>query len=266
MTKKVSVPILTYHGLFSDPTEISGRSIEETYYWLPVREFEQQVQEMDRRGFTAIPISAILPGAPPIHVERPLVVTFDDGWKSDLRLALPILRNVGWRSEHFITVGWSGKPGFLSWEDLKEIDRAGGGIHSHTMTHQDLDRLPEDKARLELGESKRALEEQLGSSVEFLSLPGGTGARPAIVEMAKSLGYRGICTSLVGLNRPGEKVFRLRRFTITRDIPRERILAWLDGIGVNRMRIRLGALRILRRMMGRRLYVRIKERILESRG
>jgi peptidoglycan/xylan/chitin deacetylase (PgdA/CDA1 family) len=195
-------------------------------------------------------------------VEKPIVITFDDGWASDTRYAAPILDRLGWRSEHFVTVDWIGRSGFMSWAALTELMASNRGIHSHTMTHADLDRMGAAELQRELALSKSILESALGRVVDFLALPGGTGAAAPVVQLARSLGYLGICTSKIGVNRPGADPYWLRRITVTANTSLDMLLRWVDGADLLHSKLQQAALRRVRGLLGSHLYESLKEALL----
>jgi peptidoglycan/xylan/chitin deacetylase (PgdA/CDA1 family) len=255
------VPILMYHALVAEGAELAGRPRGVTRYWTQVGEFERQVRALAERGFAAVSLSSLLPGARPVSVRRPLVVTFDDGWASDVALARPILGRLGWTSEHFVTVDWIGTRGFMSWRQLRQLAQDGCGVQSHTMSHRDLDALGPRDVRRELQASKAVLERRLGRPVEFLGLPGGRGATALVVTQARSLGYRGICTSTVGVHRRGADPYALHRLPVTRGTTVDDVLGWVEGRGLTRVRLMSRVSRLARRLLGIRLYEGMKERL-----
>ena len=66
--------------------------------------------------------------------------------------------------------------------------------------------------KLELLESKKVLEEITGKKIELLSLPGGYHS-PKVKEIARELGYKGICTSKFGLNDIYTNLLELKRIS-----------------------------------------------------
>jgi peptidoglycan/xylan/chitin deacetylase (PgdA/CDA1 family) len=257
------VPILMYHRLFAEPAELFGWPRAITRHWVSVADFASQMRALADHGYSAISLSSLLAGAPFTKAAKPLVVTFDDGWQSDLRHARPILDRLGWPSEHFVTVGWIGTDAFVSWAELGKLAETGAGIHSHSLTHRDFDRLPPSEVRHELDSSKTWLEQRLGRPVEFLALPGGTGASASVRVIARACGYRGICTSKVGLNVPGvADPFALRRLPVTRGTPLRSLLAWVAGREVDRLVLSRESLRVARAIVPSALYGYLRELVL----
>ncbi len=103
----------------------------------------------------------------------------------------------------------------LSWEEVKAMNRAGIQFGSHTATHPILSRVDRDHARREIVDSKRAIEEQLGTPVEGFAYPNGTRADflPETKTLLQEAGYRYAVTTIGGSNEPEEDVYELRRAT-----------------------------------------------------
>ena len=256
------VPVLLYHGLWTDSAQLQGRSAAEAHYWLRAEEFAAQVCRLAAYGYTTVPLNALLPDSVGPQPPKPIVLTFDDGWASDWRVAVPILRRLGWRAELFVTVDWIGRPGFMTWEEVGEAAAAGMGIQSHSLSHPDLAQISSVQLRSELAASKAILEQRLGRAVEFFALPGGTGRMANLIQLARTAGYCGLCTSQVGLNQPGMDPFRLRRIPITRMTSYATLEAWVQGKGLSSLALRRTVSRFARRCLGPTLYDRVKETIL----
>lgn len=93
---------------------------------------------------------------------------------------------------------------FLDWEEAREMKGAGMVIGSHTQTHRILGQLSPEQQRWELEQSKRVIEERIGSSVSALAYPVGTrGAFDGTTEeIARSLGYTMCFSFYGGVNTP----------------------------------------------------------------
>ena len=107
----------------------------------------------------------------------------------------------------------------LTWEQVREMQRAGISFGSHTMTHPVVSRLSPELLETELQESRRLLEEKLGTPVLDFAYPFGqpadcgTEATPALVRC----GYRSAATTSQGPNVPSGNPFALRRVQIGED-------------------------------------------------
>jgi len=145
---------------------------------------------------------------------KPVLITFDDGYIDNYTNAYPILKKYGLRATIFIIPSFiSAYPGYMTWEQLKEMDANGITLESHTLTHPKLEELPDDEIRAELLNSKNLLEEQLGHPIEFLAYPTGT-YNLHIAGIAKDAGYKGAFTIKYGVVDGGSNFFALERVPI----------------------------------------------------
>ena len=100
-------------------------------------------------------------------------VSLDDGNKLDLRVA-DILDKYGQKATFYIVVDWVGKPGFLSWEDIKNLDKRGFEIGSHTISHpSDLKVLYDEDLHYQIQNSKDMIETVLGHEISKFCYPRG---------------------------------------------------------------------------------------------
>ena len=202
-TKRPDVPILVYHsvGVVADK------------YTVPVAQFEEQLDWLVRQGLHTTSLMQ-LHGAP-----NPVVLTFDDGKEDALRVVLPALQKRGMRASFFIITALVGQPGYLTWDGVRALDRAGMEIGSHTIDHARLADLPDERVRVELRDSRRELEKQLGHPVEVLAYPYNS-VRPRIVKLAREAGYR---VAVSGRVHGGADPMNLYRISVNgfTDVPHE---------------------------------------------
>jgi peptidoglycan/xylan/chitin deacetylase (PgdA/CDA1 family) len=104
----------------------------------------------------------------------------------------------------------------LTWEQIRAMGREGITFGSHTMTHPAVSQLTGAQLESELGESKRVLENRIGSPAVHFAYPFGkpgdcgTTARPVLLRN----GYRSAATTVEGTNEHGDNCFELRRSQI----------------------------------------------------
>lgn len=255
--------MLLFHGLWTEPSQLQGRSVAEARYWLEARVFREQMRYLAARGYTAVTLKELL--SPNAHaITKPIVLTFDDGWGSDWKIATPILQRFGWKAEFFVTTEWIGQPGFMTWTEVREAARVGMGIQSHSLSHPDLEQVSLARLHHELVTSKIVLEEQVGQPVDFFALPGGSGRHPEIVASAREIGYRGVCTSLVGLNSLAKNPFCWKRIPIVNSTTLSELSAWVDGRGLATLTWKRNVFRLIRRLFGSFLYEWSKAKIIQS--
>jgi peptidoglycan/xylan/chitin deacetylase (PgdA/CDA1 family) len=123
-------------------------------------------------------------------------ITFDDGHVSNLELAAPLLMARGLRAIFFITAGWTGnKSGYMNWDELRALQRAGHTIGGHGWTHTLLTHCNDHELDKELRETRLTLEDKLGAGVTTMSLPGGRYNR-RVLKACKDAGYEHVYTSV----------------------------------------------------------------------
>jgi peptidoglycan/xylan/chitin deacetylase (PgdA/CDA1 family) len=123
-------------------------------------------------------------------------LTFDDGHISNLEVAAPILQSRNLTAQFFITVGWTGKKtGYMGWTELRSLHEAGHSIGAHGWTHTLLTHCNDADLKTELGDSRLTLEDNLGTSVTTMSLPGGRYNR-RVLAACEEAGYTHVYTSV----------------------------------------------------------------------
>ena len=186
-----------------------------SYLSVHVDDFDAQMAYLVENGYVAITPDALLSAMegelelPP----KPVLITFDDGYSDNYENAFPILQKYDLRATIFIIAAFVGREGYMTWDELKEMEEYGITMQSHTMNHIALENLPDDGLRVELLNSKRMLEEQLGHSVDFLAYPTGT-YNLHIAAIAKDVGYKGAFTVKYGNVDLGSNLFAMERVPI----------------------------------------------------
>ncbi len=115
------------------------------------------------------------------------------------------------------------KPGrvMMTWDQVREVKKAGHIIGAHTLSHPNLAHVSDEEARAEIVGCKRRLEEELGAPVDHFSYP-----HPALdpqctdttVEITRAAGYRSAVLTKCGPVRRGDEPFRLKRIYAANDI------------------------------------------------
>lgn len=99
--------------------------------------------------------------------------SWDDGNILDLKVA-KLLKKYKLPGTFYIVVDWIDSKGYLTWEDVKRLDKEGFEIGSHTMSHpQDMKLLFDDELKHELENSKGMIESVLGHEIKSFCYPRG---------------------------------------------------------------------------------------------
>jgi len=192
----VSLPVLMYHEIVSEPLIKSSLFKMTSSYYLSAYAFEEQMKSLFEQGYRSIGFDEVDRLDPD---GRYVIITFDDGLIGNAKYALPILKKYGFKAIFYVVAGAIDSPRYMSWIDLKELIASGMSIQSHTMSHRSLLTLSEQEIEWELNESKDCLERRLQVPVTSLSFPHGHHNQMTI-RMAYRCGYRVLCTSEVICN------------------------------------------------------------------
>ncbi len=260
--KKLYLSILNYHILHND--QLSGIAKDEIIYANKLQDFQRQIKYISDNQYQVISLEEYVKGKLPFAptLSKPVIITFDDGHASQYVIGMPALQEYGYSATFFVTVGKIGTENYISWQQLRQMRDDGMAIMSHTMTHAFLSDIPVAQVRWELQESKKILEQELGKPVDFLSLPGGRCSR-IVKEIAKEVGYKGICTSIIGYNYPDTDPYSLRRWTITKNMSFSTFQAIVEGkkSTLAYYKSRQIILNGMKRIMGNELYANIHKEI-----
>ena len=190
-----SIPVLMYHRVAEDGPPALAR------FRLSPARFEAQLRLLRRRGYHAITSAELrwfMDAREPVP-GRPVLITFDDGYRDFRDLAWPILRANDFTAEVFVPtdmVGtaalWDagfGEPApLLGWDDIAALAQEGAGFGSHLARHADGLGLPSAALAEELARSRAVLEARLGREVRSFAAPYGA-LDERFARLAAGLGY-----------------------------------------------------------------------------
>ena len=172
--------------------------------------------------------------------ERPVVLTFDDGFADFFTEALPVLKHFNFTATLYVatafvnsTSRWLRREAemtrqMVTWEQLIEISAQGIECGSHGHRHLQLDTLPSPVVQEEIILSKQLLEQRLGGSVSSFAYPFGyytAGARRQVQEA----GYTSACAVKHALSSATTDPFALARLMVKADTAVNALAALLNG-------------------------------------
>lgn len=183
---KARVLVLMYHSVAAGdgPT------------FMPPAAFSAQLDALDDTGYRVVPLADLARwrrGETALPAKT-AVLTFDDAL-SDFERAAAEVRARGWSATVFVPTSWAGRNSgwrgayasqrVLDWTAIRALHAAGVEIGSHAETHNDLTRLSASEARGEIVNSKRRLEQELGSAVTLFAAPYGATNASVRAEIAR---------------------------------------------------------------------------------
>lgn len=139
-------------------------------------QFRKQIELALNAGYRFVPAREIVEtgGGP-----KDLAITFDDGLKSVLTQAAPILKEYGLPWTFFPVSEWSegnhwmDEDFVMSWNDIEELLKQGAEMGSHSATHPDFSRIGRNQMVDELGGSREVFRKRLGFAPETFAIPFG---------------------------------------------------------------------------------------------
>lgn len=213
----LSIPVLGYHQIVSDARAEKG----DNDYSLGVSSFEAQMEWLVANGYGSVTLDEfyayVAEGRPP-DVEKPILITFDDGWAGQYERARGVLNRLGLTAVFFIypSVIEGHKPSgktFMSWSQLKTLADEGHDIESHSYTHPLLNRLTYEEQTEELRASAKDVQTQMNHTMKWVAYPYGVYNLETIRAM-EAAAFVGGFTVFPGENTYGANTSRLRRFLV----------------------------------------------------
>lgn len=216
-------PVLMYH-------HIALKQPEESYYVSP-ETFKQQMQWLKDNDYHVISYDDFYNRAKsgiPLP-DKSAVLTFDDGDEDQYQNAFPILKQFNYPATFYIITARVGGQGYMTWEQIAEMAKAGMTIGSHSVNHKEMAKLNVDQLRFELTQSKVILEQHLGIPIKYFCYPGGSYSLQVSAE-AKTAGYLSATTThhavFHDIKNPGD-LFTITRIHIDDEMPS--FIQWIQG-------------------------------------
>jgi peptidoglycan/xylan/chitin deacetylase (PgdA/CDA1 family) len=216
MIKMNDFLILAYHSVSNKRTDNLA---------VHAQDFDKQLNWLKKNNYQSLSLNGLKNSGP---LDKMVAITFDDGYRDNYHVALPILKKYGFKATIFITADFTGtdhifwwdkkkigkygdKDDFklLSWNQINEMRDYGIEFGSHTKKHRLLPEISETEARIEIEESKSKISDMINSDVYSFCYPAG-GLNDSIINMVGDAGYQcGVITPPVrGIPR---SIFTLRR-------------------------------------------------------
>ena len=203
------IAILEYHMV--DP-----RDKEDAYvYNVPPEEFRMQLDYLQQQGYTTITMLEFMKAKKGKMTlpEKPIILTFDDGYDDNYNYMLPILEAHGMKATMYMVTNDIGQPGYLTWDQLREMQDRGVEIGSHTANHLPLTGLSPEEQEDEMKLSKLLMEWNGIRTVFSFSYPNGAYDEK-MPEMLRRNEYLTAVTGDAGLNTFHTDPYRMYRVNI----------------------------------------------------
>jgi peptidoglycan/xylan/chitin deacetylase (PgdA/CDA1 family) len=222
-----SVPVLMYHviapppagapypGLYVDPDQFAAEMAGlKAAGWHPVT--LDQLRAYWTRGV-------------PLPPGKPLVLTFDNGYRSQYTNALPILQKLGWVADENIQLtGLPTSQGGLTPEQVRAMIAAGWELDTQGISHADLVALGPAELHYQVATARQMLQKQYGVPVNWFCYPSGH-YNATVIAAVKAAGFVGSTTVIPGWAGPSSDPYRLPRLRVLRGTSASALLAQIAG-------------------------------------
>jgi peptidoglycan/xylan/chitin deacetylase (PgdA/CDA1 family) len=216
-----------YHSISEGDGERS-----DSYYLTrcsPAR-FAEQIGFLHQNGYRTLSLStaAFLLRSGKEVPPPAVVITFDDGFRNFYTSAFPVLSRYGFTATVFLPTGLIGTTSAMSfkgqecltWDEVRELHRAGVEFGSHTVSHPQLKTLDTTSLIYELRESKATLEDELGCCVDSFCYPYAFpeqdfSFRQKLTGLLRECGYQRGVSTILGLASSRDDRFLLRRLPVS---------------------------------------------------
>lgn len=209
--RRVVVPVLMYHHVVDPGSD--ANAIRRDLSVSPAN-FEAQLRYLTERGYQGITLTDLI-----MHLQlgrplppKPVVLTFDDGFKDQYTNAYPLLEKHGFVGTFFIITRYADedREEHMSWTDIVRLHASGMEIGSHSYTHPSLRGKSFDYIVWQVLGSKEAIEARTHEPVRLFSYPSGQHDQ-LVIDVLRSAGYWGAVTVESGSLQSSERPFELKR-------------------------------------------------------
>jgi peptidoglycan/xylan/chitin deacetylase (PgdA/CDA1 family) len=180
--RSVDMPILVYHHV------VPGHN---SVLFVTPEAFEDQLKFLKENGFQSVSFDALadyLQYGLPLP-ERPVILSFDDGWENQYTYAFPLLQKYGFTGTFYVVTDYVDHQNFMTIPELKTMMAAGMTVGCHSRSHPVLTALGSAGLQNEIAGSKAWLEQRLGVAMTTFAYPYGA-YNATVVAAVKTAGFR----------------------------------------------------------------------------
>jgi len=186
----------------------------------PPRLFQDQLKMLRDEGYTTITLDDLV-----YHLTRgrplppkPVILTFDDGYRDNYTQALPLLKKYGFTATFFIITDVVNQhlPDYLTWDMVREMRKAGMHFGAHGRTHIDLSRASLAQLVWQALGSTEVFQVELGEPARYIAYPSGRYNRQ-VIAVYKSAHYWAGLTTHQGAVQDSDHLFELKRIRVYHD-------------------------------------------------
>ena len=220
------IPILMYHVIAPPP---AGAPFPGLY--VPEPEFAAQMQALKAAGWHAVTldqVGAYWKDGVPLGPGKPIVISFDNGYRSQYVNALPVLQKLGWvGNENIQLSGLPPSQGGLTDAQVRGLIAAGWELDTQGISHADLITLDGSQLAYQVATARKILQKRYGVPVNWFCYPSGH-YNATVINEVKAAGFVGSTTVIPGWAGPSSDPFRLPRLRVLNGTSPQSLLAQIS--------------------------------------
>lgn len=188
----MKIPVLYYH-------EVVPAGQGHSYQKIEVEEFEQQLSYLKEHGYTAISYADVYSGK--MNLQKPVIITFDDGFRTVFQYAYPLLKKYDMKATLFLSPKYIDEKNeyYLSWDMVRELNNQGvAELASHTYSHIDVRAVDREMLLADIKMADASIARETGIQSRVICFPYGV-FNCRVLRTLKAYGeYRYYVTSFFG--------------------------------------------------------------------
>jgi peptidoglycan/xylan/chitin deacetylase (PgdA/CDA1 family) len=220
------IPILMYHVIAPPP---AGAPFPGLY--VPEPEFAAQMQALKAAGWHAVTldqVEAYWKHGVPLGPGKPVVISFDNGYRSQYVNALPVLQKLGWvGNENIQLTGLPPSQGGLTHAQVRGLIAAGWELDTQGISHADLISLDASELEYQVATARKILQKRYGVPVNWFCYPSGH-YNATVINEVKAAGFVGSTTVIPGWAGPSSDPFTLPRLRVLGGTSPQSLLAQIS--------------------------------------
>lgn len=221
--------VLMYHQI--DPEGVPDtwvpNDLADPRYGVKISIFREQMSILKSLKIPTLGLNDLLEGSAKSH-HLSVVITFDDGYSTDLEQAAPVLSDLDIPATFFLATGHMGREGMMTPSQARELSHIPGfELGSHGVTHRFLSHLSKRDCEEEMKRSIGMLANVSGENRFSLSAPGGR-TNECVASLAKLSGFFSLSTSKPGIFCSGDDHFSIPRLPIMKNMTSKDFIALLN--------------------------------------
>jgi peptidoglycan/xylan/chitin deacetylase (PgdA/CDA1 family) len=214
ISREVRVPILMYHHVEDVPSNADAYRRDLS---VSPEKFRAQLRYLKQEGYESITLNDLalhLTVGKPLP-PKPIIITFDDGYRDAYTQAFPLLRRFGFVGTFFLISAPidANDPDFLSWAEVEEMHAAGMAFEPHSWDHPDMRNRGFNFVVFQILAPKEAIEARTGETCRFFAYPSGRYDQ-FVIDVLRSANFWGAVLTEQGATHTADDLFTLQRVRV----------------------------------------------------